>query len=64
MPLKVKLHAHGKTVTPDQGLHHADNFSAFFVNRDSVEIVDLHVTVGANWVCHRSGVFGKLHRAQ
>ena len=64
MALKVQFHAHRKTFTPNQGLHHANNFRAFFVNGDGVEIVDLHVAVRANRVRHGTSIFGKLHGAQ
>ena len=70
--LEVQLHATGKAVAArnafrwrgGQGLHHADDFGAFFVNGDGVEIVDFHIAVGAHRVGHGAGVFRELGGAQ
>ena len=71
VPLKVELHAPGETIATQavrgrghQCLHHANDFGAFFVDGDGVEVVDLHIAVGPHRVGHGAGVFGKLHRAQ
>ena len=69
--LKVELHALGKSIASlkvggcgHQGLHHANDFRAFFVDGDGVEVVDFNIAVGAHRVGHGAGVLGKLHRAQ
>ena len=68
---KVERHALGKAGAPQrvvraghQRLHHAHDLGAFFVNRDGVEVADLHIAVGTHGVRHRAGIFRKLGSAQ
>ena len=64
MPCKVQVHALAEAVTPQQGLDHAHHLGTFFINRDRVEIADLHKTVRPHRMRHGPRVFGKLHLAQ
>ena len=61
---EVQRQPFGKPGTAGQGLHHAHDFRAFFVNRDCVEIVDFQVTLRTHRVRHRTGVFRELRGAQ
>ena len=61
---EVQRQTLGKSGPAGQGLHHAHDFGAFFVNRDRVEIVDFQVTLRADRVRHRAGVFRELRGAQ
>ena len=41
-------------------MEHSDNFRTLFVDSYGVEVVDLNVGCGPNWMAHRSGVFREL----
>ncbi len=61
---EVQRDAALEALAADQRLHHANDFCAFFVDRDRVEIADLDVAVGPHRVRHRAGVFRELRGAQ
>ena len=61
---KVKIHADMKFFLADQGLHHAHQFGALFVDGGRVEVVDLPICLRTDGMCERSGVFGELCTAK
>ncbi len=62
--LQVEPHAVAKQLGAEQGLVEADDLGPLVVNGGGVEVVDLHVGVGADRVRHGAGVLGKLGIAQ
>ena len=68
MPLEVKRHALGKPLLAffiarcaKQSLHHANDFSTFFVNGNGVEVVDFNIAVRPDGVCHGASIFRELN---
>ena len=43
-----------------QGVLHANDFGAFFVNRGGVKVADFLIALGANGVSHWAGIFREL----
>ena len=62
--LKIQFHTLGKTIAPDQRLHHAHHFRTFFINGNGVEIINLDITIGTHRMRHRPRIFNKLGATQ
>ena len=60
MTLEVKLHPFLEIRFAQQGVDHADNFSAFFVHRQGVEVIHLNYFIRADRMGHWAGIFCKL----
>ena len=61
---EVLLHASLKRLFAKQGVHHADDFSAFLVNRGGVEITDFFKALGSDGMRHGPSIFGELGSTQ
>ena len=64
MALEVDVHGLAEGLVADERLHHAANFSALFVNRGRVEIVDLDIGVGPRRMGKGACIFRHLPRPQ
>ena len=62
--LEIKIGPAAEGLFARHGAHHADHLGALVVDRRSVEIADFAVGIGADWMCQRSRILGKLHTAQ
>ena len=60
MTLEVQLHPFLEVLLAQQGVDHADNFSALLVHRQGVEVVHLDDFIRADRVRHWAGIFRKL----
>ena len=57
---EIKVHPATKTRLSDEGLQHPDDFGAFFVHRDGVEIVDFLIALWSDGMGHWARVLCKL----
>ena len=64
MTAHVQRHAPHERLLSQQGLEHANQFSALLIDRRCVEVVDRLVRIRLHGVGRRSGVFAKLAVAQ
>ena len=64
VPFEVQVHAFSEAVSSEQGLVHTDDFCAFFIDGDGVEVIDFLIGIGAYRMGHGAGVFGKLELSQ
>ena len=60
MASEIEVHPASKTCLPDEGLQHPDDFSAFFIHRDGVEIVDFLIAVWSDGMRHWPRVLCEL----
>ena len=60
MASEIKVHSAPKTRLPNEGLQHPDDFRAFFIHRNGVEIVDFLVAVRSDGMCHWARVLCEL----
>lgn len=63
MTLEVQLHPFLEVLLAQQGVDHADNFSALLVHRQSVEVVHFDNFIRADRMRHWAGIFRKLQAA-
>ena len=61
---EIEPHTLLKTVFTKQGMHHADNFSALFINRRRIEVIDFDIAVRTDGMCQRAGIFRELGRTE
>src|SRR3546814_5296289 len=64
MAREIEGHAPAEAVAPEERVHRPDDFRALVVDRRRVEVVDLDVLGRAHRMRGRSGILGKLARAQ
>ena len=60
MAREIEIHCPAKAFFAKQVCLHAYQFSAFFVDCQGVEVVDLDIGVGTHGMRHGTGVLGKL----
>ena len=63
MTLEVELHPFLEVLFTQQGVDHADNFSAFLIHRQGVEVVHFDDFIRTDRVRHWAGIFRKLQAA-
>ncbi len=57
---EVQVHAFAESFAPGKRLQHPNDFRAFLVDRERVEVIDLLIGVRANRMRHRTSIFRKL----
>ena len=62
--VEIEVHAFAEGLSPNQGLEHADNLRALFVDGGGVEIVDLEIAVGPHGVGQGPLILSELAGAQ
>ena len=60
VPLEIEIHAAPEGLWADQGVNHADDFSALAVHRGRVKVVDLRITRRTNGMGHGACILGEL----
>mmetsp|Transcript_7949 Transcript_7949/g.20222 ORF Transcript_7949/g.20222 Transcript_7949/m.20222 type:complete len:521 (-) Transcript_7949:649-2211(-) len=62
--LKVEVHALAEALLAQHGLIQPDHLRTLLIDRDRVEVLHLHVAIGAHGVRHRARVLAELRGAQ
>ena len=62
--IEIEIHSGAKLLAAQNGLDHANQLGAFFVNSRRIEIVDLDVALRPNRMRQGSLILGKLQRLQ
>ena len=64
MTLKIQVGALAEAVWPQQCIDHTHHFSALFIHRGGIEVVDLDIGIGPNGMGHGAGILRELGATQ